>query len=97
METVARLLLFGMVVPATGFPLLYSTFFRWWRNPIGRALMTKAIGLALLVDLSVVPIILGHPDYEYPAWVQVFVFVFVCAGLWYQFIVFLRIRFGRSA
>ena len=37
--------------PATLFPILYA-FRPWYRSLIGRALMTHSVGLALLIDIS---------------------------------------------
>lgn len=91
---VTMLLLMGMLIPANGFPILYSTFYKWWLNPIGRALMTKAIGLALIVDVSLAYSALG--DYPYREAVRTTALLLVMLGLWYQFFVFMRIRLDRS-
>jgi len=90
-DKIAVALVVGMTVPATCFPLLYLTFYRWYAQPIGRALMTKAIGLALLVDISVAYMVLGD-DYPGREYVRLVVYSLILVGLWYQFIVFLRIK-----
>lgn len=90
-DSVAVWLVVAMMIPATGFPLLYLTFYRWWAQPIGRALMTKAIGLGLLVDISVLYQVFGD-DYPGRDFVRIIVYALILVGLWYQFIVFIRIR-----
>lgn len=49
------LLLVEIAAPAqTLFVLIYGSgiWSKWWRSLIGRALFTKALGLALLLDIS---------------------------------------------
>lgn len=89
-------LVYLMVLPAVGFPVLYLSFYRWYKNPIGRALMTKAIGLAMLIGLSVFFHFNGSRVYSWAEEAQFMVFVLVCAGLWYQFLVFIKIRLQRK-
>lgn len=89
--TSAKWLIYGMVIPATGFPLLYLTFYRWYRDPIGRALMLLAIGMLLLIDFSAY-FALTQGQYGWAAEVQFLVFVLVCGGLWYEFLTFLKVR-----
>jgi len=93
-DTLAVALVVGMVLPATLFPLLYATR-PWYRSLLGRALMTKAIGLALLVDLSVAHYfgLLGNNGIT-----RLVVYALVFLGLWQQFLALCLIiwRAGRE-
>lgn len=91
LRAVSDWMMFGMVIPATGFPLLYLTFYHWHRKPIGRALMTKAVGMLLLIDFSVF-FALTNDQWGWAAEIQFIVFAVILLGLWYQFIVFLKIK-----
>lgn len=72
-------------IPATLFPIVYS--FRPWRTSwIGRALMVKATGLALLIDTSILYLAFGH-DYPYRQLVRAFVYTFIVTGITLQFVV----------
>lgn len=86
---------YAMVIPATLFPILYLTFYRWYLNPLGRALMTLAVGMLLLIDMSAY-FNITKGEYGWALEVQAIIFTVVLVGLWYQFIVFLKIRFGRK-
>lgn len=46
----------GSVIALTGclaFVAVYSLLARWWRDPIGRLLVTKAVAIALFMAISV--------------------------------------------
>lgn len=90
---IAPWLVYAMVIPATGFPALYLSFYKWYKNPIGRALMTKAIGLALLIDISAF-FNYTKGQYGWAEEIQIVVFLLVMCGLWYQFFVFCKIRWS---
>lgn len=83
---------FLMVLPATLFPILYSVFFHWWENALGRALWTKAIGLALLIDVSVLYQLFGH-NYFLQYHVQFLIFSLILTGLSYQLVVICKIKY----
>lgn len=83
-DTIAVLLVLGMAPPATLFPIIYGLSGPWYRTPIGRALMTKAVGLALLVDISLLYNWLGD-DYWGREAVRLTVFSLIFCGLWMQF------------
>lgn len=83
--------LFIAIVPATLFPILYMSFFTWYRNPLGRALMTKATGLALLIDISCIYALFGD-NYPFREHVRFIVFTLVVSGLWYQLVVIIKIK-----
>ncbi|WP_310962159.1 putative phage holin [Nocardioides terrisoli] len=54
MRTVALWIIVAAAPAATAVPIVYAATARWWRSLIGRAMMTSAVGLALLVDLSLI-------------------------------------------
>lgn len=86
---------YAMVIPATGFPLLYLTFYKWYASALGRALMTHAVGLLLLIDFSAY-FAMTKGQYGWASEVQNLIFLIVLIGLWYEFIVFLKIRLGKD-
>ena len=86
-DTIAFVLIATAAIPATGFPLVYA--FRPWRKTwLGRALMTKAIGMMLLIDISLAYRLFGD-DYPGRDVVRLTVYAFVIVGLWGQFLVLL--------
>lgn len=50
----ALVLVWIAAVPQTTFVLIYGLTNHWWLSWIGRALFTKAFGLALLLDMSLI-------------------------------------------
>ena len=88
-DDLALYMVFAMAPAATAFPLLYGLTSPWWRSLVGRALMTKAVGLALLIDISIVYQFLGD-DYAARNAVRFAVFGFILAGVWLQFFALLR-------
>lgn len=78
------------VVPANLFPLFYLRS-AWYISPIGRALMTKACGLAALIDVSLLYMVFGS-DYTGRDLVRAVVFSLVVFGMYYQFGALLRIQ-----
>jgi hypothetical protein len=72
-----------MAPAATLFPLLYGLTTPWWRSLIGRALMTKAVGLALLIDISLLYTWLGD-DYFLRDAVRLTVYGLIFVGVWLQ-------------
>lgn len=88
LDAIAIALIFIAAPPVTMFPIVYA--FRPWRESlIGRALMTKAIGLALLIDISIAYQLLGD-DYPFRNVVRVAVYALVVTGIWFQFIAMVR-------
>lgn len=84
LDAIAVVLLVLAAPPANMFPVVYA--FRPWRESlIGRALMTKAIGLAVMIDVGLLTLILGT-DYPLRAVVRVVAFSLVVIGIWFQFI-----------
>lgn len=91
LDAYASVLVFLAVIPATAFPILYGFRSAWWIHPIGRALMTKAIGMALLIDITVIYALFGD---EYPGrhLVRAIVYTLIVAGLYYQTAVLISIQ-----
>lgn len=81
---IAEWSVYACLPAANGFLLWYGTTRPWYRSQIGRALMTKAFGVAALFDLSAV----AHAfAWQVPAEVAVLVIGTVVIGVWYQFLV----------
>lgn len=83
-DKMAALLIMAAAPPATLFPLVYGFTAPWWRSLVGRALMVKAVGLALLIDVSIVYQIFGD-DYPLRDAVRLGVFSLITVGVWMQF------------
>lgn len=82
--------LIAVTAPAqTAFILLYGLGSPWWRTLIGRALFTKALGLAALVDLALAYWIFGD-DYAARDVVRVCVFGLILVGAWLQLLALLK-------
>jgi hypothetical protein len=79
------------VLPATGFTLVYGLRSPWYRSLLGRALFTHALGMALLIDISVAYKMFGD-DYPGRDVVSISVYAVIIAGTWAQFIALLRER-----
>lgn len=78
-EHVAAAEVFLMVPFVTAFPILYGLFWPWHTTPQGRAIFTKSVGMALLVDLAVLYRL--FPDHLPPkAVVASFVYAVILAG-----------------
>ena len=93
----AAVLLVLLAAPAqTGFAVFYSVTSPWWRTLIGRALFTKAWGLALLIDISLLYKWLGD-EYALRDVVRLTVYALIAVGAWLQLVAFLveRRRHGR--
>jgi hypothetical protein len=67
-------------IPQTVFVLLYGFASPWYRYTTGRAIFTKALGLALILDLSIAV----HHFGQLPTWVGPVVLGFVAVGCWLQ-------------
>lgn len=64
----------------TLFVLLYGFGSPWWRSPTGRAIFTKGVSLALILDLSVAAHYLEH----LPPWVGPVVLGLTAVGVYMQ-------------
>lgn len=76
--------IYASLPAANGFVLMYGFTRPWYQSQIGRALMTKALGVAALFDLSAFAQI---THVQLPLRLSLFVIVLVVAGVWYQFLV----------
>lgn len=64
----------------TLFVLLYGVRAPWYRSPTGRAIFTKAVSLALILDLSIA----AHYVDQLPSWVGPVVLGITAVGVYLQ-------------
>lgn len=83
-DVAAVILILAAAPPATLFPIVYGFTAPWWKTLIGRALLTKAIGLALLIDISLIYKFLGD-EYFLRDVVRLSVYALITVGTWMQF------------
>lgn len=88
-DDVALVLLCLSAPAATLYPLLFGFTTRWHESLIGRALLTKAVGLALLIDISLTYRILGA-DYQGRDVARLTVFGLITVGVWMQLYALVR-------
>ena len=88
-ETLALIIVWAAAPAATLVPIIYGITASWWRSLTGRALMTSAVGLALLIDLSLI----------FRAWdghlqtkreIALVIYVLICAGSWLMLLALVR-------
>lgn len=92
----AAVLLVLIAAPAqTAFVFYYGFTSPWWRSLIGRALMTKAVGLALLIDISLIYNWLGDA-YAARDVVRLSVFALIAVGAWLQLAAFIAEKHRRT-
>jgi NhaP-type Na+/H+ or K+/H+ antiporter len=93
LDIAAAIIVCLAALPANLFPLVYSR--RPWRASfLGRALMVKAVGIALLIDLSIVRLVL--PEIPYYEILRLVVFAVVATGIWLQFMSLVRASNDRD-
>ena len=92
-DTVAVILVLAAAPAATLYPILYA-FRPWHRSLIGRALMTHSVGLALLIDISLLYKAFGD-NYPLRDAVRLTVYSLILAGSWLQLIALLKSRRDR--
>lgn len=85
-------LVFGMVIPATAYPILYGLRTQWYKSAVGRALFIQSVGFMLLIDISSLYQIFGD-NYPGRDQVKLLVFLIILGGLWYVLLAFIRIQF----
>lgn len=87
----------GLIVataPAqTAFILLYGFGSPWWKSLLGRALFTKALGLALLVDLALLYQFFGD-DWWNRDGIRLGVYALIATGAWLQLAALVQQRRG---
>lgn len=79
-------------VPVNAYPLVYATR-PWYITGAGRALMVKAVGNMILIDLALATAMLGQ-DYPGRDVFRAVGFTVFTIGVWYLFVVLLKT--GRS-
>lgn len=72
------------------YPLIYGTQTTWWKDWIGWALLTKAVGLAILLGFTAAFQILG-PDYPFRNTIRNTGMAVVMLGVWLGFLAMLRV------
>jgi hypothetical protein len=90
-QDICGVLVVAASVPAVAFPILYTRWFPWWKTSLGRALFTKALGLALLVVLAVLRLFLDPEGVLFQS-IRLAVLATVTIGLWFQLVEFTRVR-----
>jgi hypothetical protein len=81
-----------LTAPAqTAFILLYGFGSPWWRTLLGRALFTKALGLALLLDLALL-FQVYEGSYAYRDAARLSVFSLIALGAWLQLAALIKER-----
>lgn len=87
----------GCLSAVLAYMLTYGLATRWYRFQVGRALMMKAAGLALMLTYSALFYFLG-PDYAARDWLRTVGITVLFAGLVYAFVAMVReLRRGRRA
>jgi hypothetical protein len=87
-DTAAVLLVLAAAPAQTLFAIVYGVGSPWWRSLVGRALFTKALALALLIDISLLYHWLGD-DYALRDVVRLTVYGLIAVGAWMQFVALL--------
>lgn len=81
-----------IALPATLlYPIIYGLTSPWWRSWIGRALLVKAIGVAILLTFSALYQALG-PDYPYRDTVRISGMVLACIGFYLALFALLQVK-----
>ena len=87
-DTAAVLIVLLAAPPATLFPLLYGVTRPWWRSLVGRYVFTSALGLGLLIDISLLYNWLGDQYFARDI-VRLTVYSLIAAGAWLSLLSFL--------
>lgn len=80
MDLIAVIMVASATIPATAIPIIYSRV-HWWRTLTGKAVMTQSVGLALLIDISIIYQVVGS-NYPGRDFVRLGVYAFLVAGEW---------------
>lgn len=95
-ETTADIMFATLVYlawPATLlYPLIYGLTAPWWRSWIGRALMTKAIGVFVLISFSVLYQMFG-PNYWGRDYVRNIGMAVALMGFWLALFALIQVKF----
>lgn len=90
--SLADALVYVSVLPFNFFPIGYAKWFPFWKTNLGRAMMLHMVGMALLVDFSIIEELwLG---YSYPGRneIQLFIILLVVGGVYYWALALYQIR-----
>lgn len=94
-DTIVLVLFLAAGVAVNAYVALYLTR-PWWTTNAGRALMVKAWGNVILIDLALATLIFGE-DYPGRAVIRVIGMAAFTTGVWYLLIVLVRTpRYDRS-
>lgn len=77
------------------YPAIYATGMRWWESWIGRSLLTKALGVFIMVSFSLLFWVLG-PNYPGRDIVRITGMSLVCLGTWMALLTMLRVISRRD-
>jgi hypothetical protein len=94
LEAIGTWVLVAMLLPANYFPIFYTIAFRWWDAHLGRALFTKALGLAVVLDTALMVKFFGGE--EYATEVRFVAYALVLVGMYYQSAVMTAIRLSAN-
>lgn len=86
--------IYAAAVPVTAFPFLYTYFFRWWKEPLGRALFIEGTGMCLLIDVSVAYRIWPSAATWHTIEIAFLIFTTVTLGMFYRLMVMVVIWWG---
>lgn len=85
------------LVTVTAYIVVYGLATRWYRSNVGRPLMIKAVGLALMLTYSALFYFLG-PDYGARDYLRIVGVTALFFGLVYAFVAMVReLRRGRAS
>lgn len=76
------------------YALIYGTQTRWWRDWIGWALLTKAVGMSIVLTYTALFLVFG-PDYPYRDTIRNVGMAIVATGLWLALIAMVRVLLQR--
>lgn len=83
--------LWFVAIPATIFPILYTSWFKWWESTLGRALFIKSTALAVIIDLTLMGAVWGL---FYP-WLTITLLYGLSAAVIYQQYAMLRVKMSN--
>jgi hypothetical protein len=86
-----NLLIYVTCPAAIAYPLLYGFRSPWWTTHIGRALLLKAVGIAILLSFSVLYNLFGPGYWGRDVW-RIGGMACVCIGVWYALIALLQVQ-----
>ena len=82
-DTYFKILMIAAWLPAIVFPLVYGFTAPWWQSFIGRALLTKAVGMGFLITVTNLFYIFGY-NYTSRDTLRFIGTTLLAFGLWFQ-------------